>query len=108
MTQTVARLFDRYHDAADAVASLEAGGVPHADISIIASNADGAHDHRVQAGGADDGADKEAAVGGVIGGRLAGLAVDRGLTGYGPTIRTLFLVDATGCALAVAALVLEG
>ena len=47
-------------------------------------------------------------MGGVIGGRLLGLAVDRDLTGYGPMIRTLFLVDATGCALAVAALVLEG
>jgi hypothetical protein len=44
-------------------------------------------------------------MGGVIGGRLAGLLIDRGLTGYGPAIRVLFLVDAAGCALAVAALV---
>jgi hypothetical protein len=46
-------------------------------------------------------------MGGVIGGRLVGLAVDRGVAGYGTTIRTLFLVDATGCALAVAALLLN-
>jgi hypothetical protein len=45
--------------------------------------------------------------GGVIIGRLFGLVLDRGLAGYGPTVRNLFLVDATGCALAVAALVLE-
>jgi hypothetical protein len=45
--------------------------------------------------------------GGVIAGRLFGLVIDRGLAGYGPTIRNLFLVDATGCALAVAALLLE-
>jgi Domain of unknown function (DUF4345) len=45
--------------------------------------------------------------GGVIVGRLFGLVLDRGLAGYGPTVRNLFLVDATGCALAVAALVLE-
>jgi hypothetical protein len=45
--------------------------------------------------------------GGVIAGRLFGLVIDRGVAGYGPTVRNLFLVDATGCALAVAALVLE-
>jgi hypothetical protein len=45
--------------------------------------------------------------GGVIVGRLFGLVLDRGFAGYGPTVRNLFLVDATGCALAVAALVLE-
>jgi hypothetical protein len=45
--------------------------------------------------------------GGIIAGRLWGLVVDRDLAGYGPTIRGLFLVDAAGCALAVAALLLE-
>jgi hypothetical protein len=44
--------------------------------------------------------------GGVIAGRLLGLVFDRGISGYGPTIRSLFLIDATGCALAVAALML--
>jgi hypothetical protein len=46
--------------------------------------------------------------GGVIAGRLSGLLVDRSFTGYGTGIRALFLVDAAGCALAVAALGLEG
>ena len=45
--------------------------------------------------------------GGVIAGRLSGLVIDSGVAGYGPTVRSLFLVDAVGCALAVAALLLE-
>lgn len=45
--------------------------------------------------------------GGVIAGRLVGLAVDRDISGYGPTVRTLLVVDAAGCALAVAALMLD-
>jgi hypothetical protein len=45
--------------------------------------------------------------GGVIAGRLSGLAIDRSVAGYGPTVRSLFLVDAMGCALAVTALLLE-
>jgi len=45
--------------------------------------------------------------GGIIAGRLLGLVIDGGVAGYGPTIRRLFLVDATGSALAVAALLLE-
>jgi hypothetical protein len=46
--------------------------------------------------------------GGVIAGRLWGLAIDRSLAGYGPTIRGLILADAAGCALAVAALATGG
>jgi hypothetical protein len=38
MTQTVTGLFDRYMDAAAAVRELEAAGIPHADISIVANN----------------------------------------------------------------------
>jgi hypothetical protein len=45
--------------------------------------------------------------GGVIAGRLLGLAIDRGVSGYGNTIRTLIVIDAVGCALAVAALRLD-
>ena len=45
--------------------------------------------------------------GGVIAGRLLGLAIDRGFAGYGRAIRGLFFADATGCALAVAALLVE-
>ena len=40
MTATISRLYNSYADAKEAVRNLEAAGVPHNDISIIASNAD--------------------------------------------------------------------
>ncbi len=40
MTTIVSRLFDTYEHARRAVQDLEASGVPHTDISIVASNAD--------------------------------------------------------------------
>lgn len=40
MTTVVTRLFDTYEQAGQAVQDLEASGIPHADISLIASNAD--------------------------------------------------------------------
>ena len=36
--QTITALFDRYEDASTAVSKLEAGGVPHGDISIVSNN----------------------------------------------------------------------
>jgi hypothetical protein len=42
--------------------------------------------------------------GGILIGRLIGLAVDGGISGYGPTIRALFVVDAIGLLAAVWAL----
>jgi hypothetical protein len=41
MTATISRLFDNYSTAQQAVRDLEAAGVPHSEISIVASNADG-------------------------------------------------------------------
>ena len=41
MTTTISRLYNNYGDARRAVRDLEAAGVPHGDISIIASNAEG-------------------------------------------------------------------
>jgi hypothetical protein len=38
--KTLAALYDEYGDAAQAVASLEAAGIPHADLSIIANSPD--------------------------------------------------------------------
>src|ERR1700682_4238543 len=38
---TISRLYDNYSDASRAVAELERAGIPHSDISIIASNAEG-------------------------------------------------------------------
>jgi len=46
-------------------------------------------------------------LGGVAGGRLLGLAIDRSVAGYGLGIRSLVLVDSVGCALAVAALIFD-
>jgi hypothetical protein len=42
--------------------------------------------------------------GGLIGGRLASLAIDRSVAGYGVTIRALLVIDAVGFGLALAAL----
>ena len=43
--------------------------------------------------------------GGLIAGRLASVALDGGIAGYGATIRALYVIDAVGLALAIAALV---
>ena len=40
MTVTISRLYDDYASATRAVAELEATGIPHSDISIIANNSD--------------------------------------------------------------------
>ena len=40
MTVTISRLYDNYGEARRAVRDLEAAGVKHGDISIIASNAE--------------------------------------------------------------------
>ena len=40
MTVTISRLYNNYADAREAVRNLEAAGVGHSDISVIASNAD--------------------------------------------------------------------
>ena len=40
MTATISRLYNNYADARDAVRNLEAAGIAHNDINIIASNAD--------------------------------------------------------------------
>ena len=40
MTNVIFRLYRNYDQAAQAVRDLEAAGVPHKDISIVANNAD--------------------------------------------------------------------
>ena len=40
MTVTISRLYDTYSDAQSAVQRLEAAGVPHSEISIVANNSD--------------------------------------------------------------------
>ena len=107
MTATISRLYNSYADAKEAVRNLEAAGVAHNDISIIASNADnwyssdqkeqGAYpdrdldgkDDRAEAAGA--GAGVGAAVGGAAG-LLAGLGL-MAIPGVGPVVAAGWLVS---------------
>jgi hypothetical protein len=43
-TRTFTRLYDHHDDALHVVQALEANGVPHADISLVANNADSRYD----------------------------------------------------------------
>src|SRR6476659_1082536 len=103
MTTTISRLYNNYGDARAAVQQLEAAGVAHSDISIIASNADNWYnngkdtfpdrdldgkDDRVQAAG------KGASIGAAAGG-AAGLLTGLGLMaipGVGPVVAAGWLV----------------
>lgn len=107
--KTVTRLFDKYEDAQAAVRELEAMGIPHSDISIVASNAEGAHDHHGAHAGdpekAAHDARKGASVGGVLGGGaglLAGLGI-LAIPGVGPVVAAGWLVSTVVGAVAGAA-----
>ncbi|TPL61301.1 hypothetical protein FJ959_05460 [Mesorhizobium sp. B2-2-4] len=95
--KTVTALFDNYDDAADAVGELEASGVPHSNISIIANNSDGWYerDRSEAAEDAASGAGIGAVVGGA-GGLLTGLGV-MAVPGVGPVVAAGWLAaTATG------------
>jgi hypothetical protein len=102
MAQAITRLFDRYDDAAAAVRELEAAGVPHHDISLIANNAEG----RPVQSDAAEGAGKGATTGGLVGGGaglLAGLGM-LAIPGLGPVVAAGWLVStAVGAAVGAAA-----
>jgi hypothetical protein len=106
MTVTVSRLYNSYAEAREAVRNLEAAGVKHNDISIIASNADNWYsadrkadtfpdrdldgkDDRAEAAGT--GAGVGAAVGGAAG-LLAGLGL-MAIPGVGPVVAAGWLVS---------------
>jgi len=106
MTVTISRLYNNYDDARAAVRNLEAAGVGHNDISILASNADNWYsDDRKEStypdrdlDGKDDraesagtGAGVGAAVGGVAG-LLAGLGL-MAIPGVGPVVAAGWLVS---------------
>ncbi len=103
MSRTITRLFDDYSDARAAVTDLERLGVPHADLSIVASNAHGEHDDHdvtdVNAhGDVSRGASTGAALGGV-GGLLAGLGL-LAIPGLGPIVAAGWLAStAVGAAI---------
>ena len=97
MTQTVTGLFDTYADAQRVVQDLEASGIAHRDISIVANNAEGEHNHlndkRTNEAGPDAGrgAGIGATVGGV-GGLLAGLGL-LAIPGLGPVVAAGWLAS---------------
>jgi hypothetical protein len=101
--RTVSRLFDDYAAAKQAVADLEAAGVPSGDISIVANNADNKYDSdndgvddRAEAAGA--GAGLGATAGGVAG-LLTGLGV-LAIPGVGPVVAAGWLATTALGALA--------
>ncbi len=103
MTQTVTRLYDHYDDAEKAVGELRRIGIAEDDVSLIASNENGAHSHRVRDGrpetageeAAED-AGKGAELGALAGG-LGGVVLGVGMIaipGLGPAVAFGWLVSA--------------
>jgi hypothetical protein len=105
MTVTISRLYDNYADAQRAVTNLEAAGVPHSDLSIVANNSDswyntGKTGKKVDrdGDGVDDraeGAATGAGVGAGLGG-AAGLLAGLGLLaipGLGPVVAAGWLAS---------------
>jgi hypothetical protein len=112
MTVTISRLYDTYADAQQAVRGLEAAGIPHSDISIVANNSDNWYsaDNKVDRDrdGVDDRAEsagKGAGIGAGIGG-TAGLLAGLGLLaipGLGPVVAAGWLAaTAVGAAAGAA------
>jgi len=101
--KTITSFFDRYEDAADAVRRLEAAGIPHRDISLIANNEGERYSsHASRTWGEDsrfddddhDGAATGATVGTLAGGGaglLAGLGM-LAIPGFGPVVAAGWLV----------------
>jgi hypothetical protein len=89
MSKTITRLFDDYTDAKTAVRDLEASGIDHNDISIVANNAHGHHDSDGHDGVNDDGdvirGTTTGALLGGAGGLLAGLGL-LAIPGLGPIV----------------------
>src|SRR4051812_468336 len=102
MTVTISRLYDSYADAQKAVRGLEAAGVPHSEISIVANNSDNWFDANKKVDrdrdGVDDraeGAGKGAGIGAGLGG-AAGLLAGLGLLaipGLGPVVAAGWLAS---------------
>ena len=115
MTKTVTRLFDTRAEAESAVRDLEALGIRHDDLSIVAHGGGVAHEGRSFANrdadgdgenDAAEGAGKGATVGGIAGagaGLLAGLGM-LAIPGIGPVVAAGWLAStALGAAAGAAA-----
>jgi hypothetical protein len=88
MSKTITRLFDNYADASNAVRELEAIGISHDDLSIVANNADnrhGDHDEGINEDGDVTRGVSTGAVLGGAGGLLAGLGL-LAIPGLGPIV----------------------
>jgi len=89
MSKTITRLYDDYADATAAVRDLEALGIPHDDISIVANNTHGRHAANGHDGVNDEGdvsrGTSTGAVLGGVGGLLAGLGL-LAIPGLGPIV----------------------
>ena len=86
-SKTIAGLFDTYDDAVQTVHEIEAAGVPHGDISIVANNADNKYTLVTKSNAGPD-AGAGAAMGTLVGGG-AGLLAGLGLLaipGVGPVV----------------------
>ncbi len=107
MTETITGLFDTYQHASEAVGRLESAGVPHSDISIVASNADDTWQGTDRADqttttGAGTGATAGTVLGGGAG-LLAGLGM-LAIPGVGPVVAAGWLVATiTGAGVGAAA-----
>ena len=96
MSVVITRLFDTYEHATQAVGELEASGIPHSDISIVANNQGGAipAGETVEDGDAGTGAGTGATIGTVLGGGaglLAGLGM-LAIPGVGPVVAAGWLI----------------
>ena len=104
MSVVITRLFDTYEHASQAVGELEASGIPHSDISIVANNqggsipttatTDNAYVADDAEGGAGTGAGTGATIGTVLGGGaglLAGLGM-LAIPGIGPVVAAGWLI----------------
>jgi len=104
MMKTVTGLFDNYDDVADAVGELEAMGIPHSDISIVANNSTNWYDDHERSEAAEDaagGAGIGAVVGGA-GGLLTGVGI-MAIPGVGPVVAAGWLAATAAGAVAGAA-----
>ncbi len=90
--RTITHLYDSYDDAAQVVSDLEAAGIPHRDISLVASKARDTTRTTDTATGAGTGAGIGAALGGGAG-LLAGLGA-LAIPGVGPVVAAGWLVAA--------------
>ncbi len=113
---TISRLYDDYETASRAVAELERAGIPHDDVSIVASNAEGWYDRDRGTSGVDPAHDRDhdgrddraegaatgAGIGATLGG-VAGLLAGLGLLaipGIGPVVAAGWLASTAAMAAA--------